>query len=431
MGIRRASVMLLALRFAVRELRGGLRGFYVFIACIALGVMAIAGIGSLASGLADGLAREGRVILGGDTAFALSLREASATERRFLDNQGSLSIAATMRAMARAPDGRTALVELKAVDDAYPLYGAVGLEPSQPLAQVLARRDGVFGAAADPALLVRLDLAPGGRIMIGSRDHRDPCRPRIGARQARRWHRFRPAAARQRSGVARNRAAAARQPGTLALPFASLRERRDRCGGACCDGGRASAIAGSRLGGAHAGQCIARARAQRRTLLAVPYPGRAGCASGRRRRRGQRCQGAPRPPARGDRHAEIAGRDRLGSVHDLSYPGSGARHPRGACPGSRSERHCRSSLRGAWAPRCRCRSRRRCIRATSRLRSSTVCSPRSLSRLWPLGRAHDVAASTLFRDAGDQRTALATPALCRGDGAGWLRAGNARDPASL
>ena len=72
-------------RFAARELRGGLRGFYVFIACIALGVMAIAGVGSVASGLADGLAREGRVILGGDLAFSLSLREASAAERAFLD----------------------------------------------------------------------------------------------------------------------------------------------------------------------------------------------------------------------------------------------------------------------------------------------------------------------------------------------------------
>ena len=64
----------LALRYALRELRGGLRGFYVFIACIALGVMAISGVGSLASGLADGLAREGRVILGGDLAFSLSGR---------------------------------------------------------------------------------------------------------------------------------------------------------------------------------------------------------------------------------------------------------------------------------------------------------------------------------------------------------------------
>ena len=48
---------LLPLRFAARELRAGLRGFYVFIACIALGVMAMAAVGSLASGLAEGLER--------------------------------------------------------------------------------------------------------------------------------------------------------------------------------------------------------------------------------------------------------------------------------------------------------------------------------------------------------------------------------------
>src|SRR5437588_4100968 len=87
----------LALRYAGRELRGGLRGFYVFIACIALGVMAIAGVGSVASGLADGLAREGRVILGGDLAFSLSLREASTAERAFIAARGHMSVAATMR----------------------------------------------------------------------------------------------------------------------------------------------------------------------------------------------------------------------------------------------------------------------------------------------------------------------------------------------
>jgi putative ABC transport system permease protein len=158
----------LALRFAARELRGGLRGFYVFIACIALGVMAIAGIGSVAAGLADGLAREGRVILGGDLAFSLSLREAGADERAFLDRRGQVSLAATLRAMARAEDGRTALVEVKAVDGAYPLYGEAALDPPQPLAAVLAQRDGAFGAAADPALLARLDLKPGARIMVGA-----------------------------------------------------------------------------------------------------------------------------------------------------------------------------------------------------------------------------------------------------------------------
>jgi putative ABC transport system permease protein len=158
----------LALRFAARELRGGLRGFYVFIACIALGVMAISGVGSLASGLADGLAREGRVILGGDLAFSLSLREASREERAFLDGRGHVSLAATMRAMARAPDGRTALVEVKAVDAAYPLYGTVVLTPPAPLADVLGRRDGAFGAAADSALLARLDLKLPARIALGA-----------------------------------------------------------------------------------------------------------------------------------------------------------------------------------------------------------------------------------------------------------------------
>jgi putative ABC transport system permease protein len=158
----------LPLRFAWRELRGGLRGFYVFITCISLGVMAIAGVGSVASGLADGLARDGRVILGGDLSFSLSLREANDAERAFLDAHGRLSTAATMRAMVRTGDSRTALVEVKAVDAAYPLFGAVVLDPQGPLPSALAERDGAYGAAADPALLARLDLKPGARLMLGS-----------------------------------------------------------------------------------------------------------------------------------------------------------------------------------------------------------------------------------------------------------------------
>ena len=47
----------LAITYALRELRSGLRGFYVFVACIALGVTAIAGVGSVAGSLGDGLDR--------------------------------------------------------------------------------------------------------------------------------------------------------------------------------------------------------------------------------------------------------------------------------------------------------------------------------------------------------------------------------------
>ena len=155
------------LQFALRELRGGLRGFAVFIACIALGVMAVAGVGSVSASLTDGLAREGRVILGGDLSFSLIQREASAAERQFIQSRGTISVAATLRAMASTPDARRALVELKAVDGAYPLYGKAALEPDMPLDRALAQREGAFGAAVDPALLARLDLQPGARLTIG------------------------------------------------------------------------------------------------------------------------------------------------------------------------------------------------------------------------------------------------------------------------
>jgi putative ABC transport system permease protein len=166
-------------RLAWRELRGGLRGFGVFIACIALGVLAIAGVGSVAASLADGVGNAGQLILGGDLSFALIQREASDGERAFFDGHGTLSVAATTRAMARIPppfppphagEGRegASLVEVKAVDAAYPLFGSVMTDPAMPLAQLFAQRGDAFGAAVDPALLTRLDLKIGDRISIGA-----------------------------------------------------------------------------------------------------------------------------------------------------------------------------------------------------------------------------------------------------------------------
>ena len=70
--------------------------------------------------------------------------------------------------MARTTDGRTTLVEVKAVDDAYPLLGTVVTDPAMPLPRLFARQGDAFGAAADPALLTRLDLKPGDRITIGN-----------------------------------------------------------------------------------------------------------------------------------------------------------------------------------------------------------------------------------------------------------------------
>lgn len=161
----------LALRYALREMRGGLRGFYVFIACIALGVMAIAGVGSVAASLSEGLSREGRTLLGGDIAFSLIQREAKPEELAFLRARGEVSVAASLRVMARSGDGRLALVELKAVDGTYPMLGELTLDPKMPVADLFAERDGAFGAAVDSTLLARLDLKLGDRISIGNANY--------------------------------------------------------------------------------------------------------------------------------------------------------------------------------------------------------------------------------------------------------------------
>ena len=161
-------MLTLAWRLARRELRGGTKGFRVFLACLALGVAVIAGVGSLSTAIRIGLTTDARAMLGGDVELHLVHRQATADQMGFLGRDADLSAIATMRAMARRPDGaERSLIELKAVDDAYPLYGTVGIDPPQSLAAALARRDGAWGAVAAASLLDRLKLKVGDTIRVG------------------------------------------------------------------------------------------------------------------------------------------------------------------------------------------------------------------------------------------------------------------------
>jgi putative ABC transport system permease protein len=158
-----------AFRLALRELRGGVRGFRIFLACLVLGVGAIAGIGSLGASVGAAIRADARVLLGGDVSLRLVHRQVNDAERQFLDSSGTVSQIALLRAMAVSLDGaHHTLIELKAVDAAYPLYGTVGLSPSQDLAATLATRDGVFGAVVDAAVAERLGLKTGDSFKIGA-----------------------------------------------------------------------------------------------------------------------------------------------------------------------------------------------------------------------------------------------------------------------
>jgi putative ABC transport system permease protein len=159
----------LALRFASRELRGGFAGFRIFFLCLVLGSAAIAGVESLSSAFLTGLQDQGQVLLGGDVSVQLVHRAAGNAERAFLEKQGKVSEALSLRAMAYARDNRNRqLVELKGVDARWPLFGAPKFTPAQPVRDVLAcEDDGVCGAAAEQTLLDRLHVGRGDLIKLG------------------------------------------------------------------------------------------------------------------------------------------------------------------------------------------------------------------------------------------------------------------------
>ncbi len=160
----------LSWRLARRDLRGGFGRFRIFLACLILGVAAITAVGNLSESVLGGLSADGKKLLGGDIDLRLMQRPAEAEQLAYLKTQAqALTQSITLRAMTRPADSRErrAMVELKAVDNAYPLVGQLQTDPPGPLADVYAFRDGAWGAMADPNLLTRLKLQRGDRIRLG------------------------------------------------------------------------------------------------------------------------------------------------------------------------------------------------------------------------------------------------------------------------
>jgi putative ABC transport system permease protein len=153
--------------FALRDLRGGLKGFYVFVACVALGVAVITGVGALTDALRAGFEQQGEILLGGDVTLSRPHRRAEPAERTWLDARGRVSETATLRAMARRVDGsEQVMIELKGVDQPYPLVGSITLADGVSLDAAVRRGT---GAAVDPILLERLNLKIGDQMQLGNR----------------------------------------------------------------------------------------------------------------------------------------------------------------------------------------------------------------------------------------------------------------------
>jgi putative ABC transport system permease protein len=155
---------MLALRLAARELRTGARGLRIVLACLALGVASIGAVGGLRVAIERGLSDRGREILGGDLAVDGGSQELPDTLRAFLRDRGArLSDVVQMRSMLVAANGERSLVELKAVDAAYPLVGTLELTPPGDVRGALAGR----GLVGEPVILERLAVKPGDSLRLG------------------------------------------------------------------------------------------------------------------------------------------------------------------------------------------------------------------------------------------------------------------------
>jgi len=140
--------MRLAFRFARRELRGGVRGLWIVTLCLTLGVGVIAAVGTLRSAVDAGLAADGRALLGGDLEIDSGSQPPPQALLDWLHARGAAtSCIIQMRSMLVAPSGERQLVELKAVDHAWPLVGKGQIEPPGPVQQAIA---GAAGRAAEP-----------------------------------------------------------------------------------------------------------------------------------------------------------------------------------------------------------------------------------------------------------------------------------------
>jgi putative ABC transport system permease protein len=160
----------IASRFAARGLRGGLRGCRVFRACLALGVAAIAAVGTVRAGIEAGLKRDGAALLGGDAEVEFTYRFARDAELAWLQSIAeNISETVDFRSMVVVPRDTGAergLTQIRAVDDAYPLVGAVQLDPEMPLDEALAN----YGGVMERVLADRLALTPGDTFRLGEQN---------------------------------------------------------------------------------------------------------------------------------------------------------------------------------------------------------------------------------------------------------------------
>lgn len=156
-----------SVKIARSELSRGLKGFWIYLACLALGTAAIAAAGSVTETFSRGVAGEARTLLGADAQFTTAQRRPSAEERAFSEKLGLVSETVSLDVMGSAKDVRSQ-VDVRAVDGRYPLIGKAVLSGgTADLQTALSRHGSRWGIVVTQSFIDKFGVSIGDPVEIG------------------------------------------------------------------------------------------------------------------------------------------------------------------------------------------------------------------------------------------------------------------------
>ncbi|UOD50956.1 ABC transporter permease [Orrella daihaiensis] len=158
--------MIFLLDLAWRDLKSSGRSLWIFVASLVLGVSLVAAGGGLYQQITDALRADVKLLFGGDVEIQAQ-QPLPDDILNWVRARGDVSQVVELRTMLMTDQGRSQLVELFSVDDAYPLYGKLTLEPIGEPQNLLGLDDGQWGVAVDGTLARRLGLSVGDNVSVG------------------------------------------------------------------------------------------------------------------------------------------------------------------------------------------------------------------------------------------------------------------------
>jgi putative ABC transport system permease protein len=153
-------------RFAWQDAKQGSARLRVLLLCLVLGVGLMASLGSLTAAINASLQEDASTLLGGDILITLTHRPATRDEKALLASLGEVTTMINARSMALSAAGQRRLVEIKAVDASYPLYGEWRINPLSARDAVLSTYQPPYPLLVVPAFLDSLGVAMGDSVTI-------------------------------------------------------------------------------------------------------------------------------------------------------------------------------------------------------------------------------------------------------------------------